>query len=109
ALCVCIAMSASADDVAQWLRRQGLNRLLAVHLENEMATAEGETRDRLAAELAQLYATLLESATDPAQRVELEVRARQLLEAMPDGAADELQLSLQRGLYRAAERIAEDY
>lgn len=102
-------MSTSADDVAQWLRRQGLNRLLAVHLENEMASAEGETRDRLAAELAQLYATLLESATDPAQRVELEVRARQLLEAMPDGAADELQLSLQRGLYRAAERIAEDY
>lgn len=108
-LLIALAPIARADDVARWLERQGLTRLLAVHLEQQMELAEGQTRDRLAAELAQIYATLLETTNDPGQRVELEVRARRLLENMPDGTADELQLSLQRGLYRAAERIAEDY
>lgn len=100
---------ARADEVAAWLERHGLLRLLALHLEQQIPDTQGDDRERLAIQLAHLYATLLETTTDTEQRIDLERRSRELIQQMREGAADELQLALQRGLYRAAERIAEDH
>jgi hypothetical protein len=113
ALCAVILLTprARADDVAAYLEQHGLNQLLAAHLEQQLASATNappEQREAIIKRLADIYAQLLERASDPAQRLTLEQRSRQLLEQAPERSADELRLALLRATYRTAEKIAED-
>ncbi|MCI0674271.1 MAG: hypothetical protein L0Y42_00670, partial [Phycisphaerales bacterium] len=59
--------------------------------------------------LAALYADLLQSTDDPAQRAALEQRSYRLLEQAPANSADELRLALLRLTYRNAEKVAENH
>src|SRR5262245_18807392 len=105
-----IGSAASADDVAAFLELHGLRQLLAVHLEQQLEVAKSaDERAELIAKLAGLYAELLESATDPAQRITLEESSRRLLAQAPPNSADELRLALLRASYRSAEKIAENH
>lgn len=101
--------SAVADDVASYLERHGLTQLLALHLEEELASASAEDQALLAMRLAEIYAGLLETTDDVSLRVDLESRSRKLLELVPEENADELRFALLRGGYTAAERIAENH
>lgn len=105
--CLAGARGASADDLADYLAERDLNNLLAVHLQQELRDAEGERRLELVEQLAELYANLLESTTDPELRDSLERRGRALLAEAPRDSADALRLALLRGPYRLAEKIAE--
>jgi hypothetical protein len=96
-----------ADEVAAYLERHGLRELLALHLEEQLASAPNTEREAIAVRLASLYAELLERATGVDERVDLETRSRRLLDVVPAQDADELRLALLRGRYAAAERTAE--
>ena len=104
-----LATKAKADDVADYLERLGLSKLLAIHLQERLETVESEDRNELVMRLATLYSQLLESASDKADRIDLEQRAVKLLASAPKDSTDELRLALLRGTYRMAERIAEDH
>ena len=101
------AGAARADEVADYLRRHGLHRLLAVHLEQRLEGMSGEARNELVLELAGIYAQLLESTKDPALLADLQERSRRLLAAASPSVGEELRLALLRGSYRGAEVIAE--
>ena len=112
ALFLCLTASsalAAPDDVAAYLERHGLKHLLALHLRERLDKAPAEERDAVAVRLAELYAELLETTDDAAVRLDLENRARELLSLVPAESADELRLSLLRGGYVAAEKIAENH
>lgn len=102
-----VRTSCGADDVASYLERHGLTELLAVHLESQIAAAEGEVRDQLMLRLAAVYATLLDSIKNDEARRRIEARSNRLLESASEGA-EELRLALLRTAYREAERLAED-
>jgi tetratricopeptide (TPR) repeat protein len=102
-----VSPAARADDVADYLRRHGLHRLLAVHLEQQLQGLSGEARDELVLELAGIYAQLLESAEGPALLADVQERSRRLLSAASASVGEELRLALLRGSYRGAESIAE--
>jgi len=101
--------SASADDVAAYLERHGLKQLLAVHLQQQMQSAQGEQRDQLAIRLARLYAELLEQIDDPILRTTIEQQSIELLGDVPDRHDDALRLALLRAQYRTVERVFEDH
>ncbi len=103
-----VAAPLRADDVAAYLEQHGLNQLLAVHLEQQLASATPEQREAIIRRLADIYAQLLERTIDPAQRIAIEERSRKLLEQAPERSADELRLALLRASYRTAEKIAEN-
>lgn len=103
------APAGAADDVAVYLEERGLLELLALHLESQIEEANAEDREVLAARLAELYARLLERATDPARRQELEARSRDLLRQFPTAESDSLRIALASGIYARIERIAEDH
>lgn len=98
-----------ADEVADFLERLGLTQLLAVHLEEQLEEAEGEQRALIVARLADLYAELLETVSEPSARARLEARGRALVSSLPDADAGALRLALLRGTYRTAEAIAENH
>jgi hypothetical protein len=98
----------AADDVAAYLEQHGLNQLLAVHLEQQLASLPPDQREPVIRRLADIYAQLLERTTNPDQRIVLEERGRKLLEQAPERSADELRLALLRASYRTAEKIAEN-
>ena len=100
--------AASADPVAAYLERHGLERLLAVHLEEQLGELAAPQRKTQALRLAAIYARLLESAEDPV-RSDLEGRSRRLLSTVGPDAGAELRLALLRGKYRTAEKIAENH
>lgn len=100
---------ARADDLASYLEQHGLTQLLAVHFEEQLAAATGEQKEAIVKRLADLYAQLLERETDPARRVAIETKSRQLLEQAPARSADDLRLALLRASYRTAEKIAENH
>ncbi|MHC4079904.1 MAG: hypothetical protein ACYS15_01510 [Planctomycetota bacterium] len=113
-LVVCAAVltcagAVRADEVAEYLRRHGLHRLLAVHLEQQLQGLGGEARNELVLELAGIYAQLLESTKDPGLLADLEERSHRLLAAASPSVGEELRLALLRGSYRGAESIAERY
>lgn len=103
------AANAGADDVADYLERLGLSKLLAIHLQEQLETSSGEDRKELVMRLAAIYSQLLESASDQADRIDLEQRANNLLAAAPKDSTNELRLALLKGSYRAAEKIAESH
>jgi hypothetical protein len=104
-----VSPAARADEVADYLRRHGLHRLLAVHLEQQLKGLGGEARDELVLELAGIYALLLESTEGPALLADVQERSRRLLAAASASVGEELRLALLRGSYRGAESIAERY
>lgn len=102
----------SADEVAAYLERHGLNDLLATHLEwqlEQLPSSATDARNVLLARIGAIYAHLLESVTDPQRIADLEARGQVLLNSAPADSADELRLALLQGTYRKAERIAERY
>jgi tetratricopeptide (TPR) repeat protein len=99
----------ATDEVAAYLERLQLRRLLATHLEQELAKRTGDEAEELVVQLAALYTELLETVNDEAMRIELETRGRKLLDRAPPSRADALRLALLRGTYRAVETIAEDH
>ena len=103
------ARAVHADDVAAYLEQHGLKQLLAMHLEQQLASADAAARSEILHRLANLYAELLEAETDDNRRAALEQRSRDLLEQAPAGSADALRLALLRGAYRAVERVAESH
>src|SRR5207247_8194519 len=67
----------SADEVSAYLERHNLKPLLVIYLEQQLETlAPGDQRNDLTLRLASLYAEMLESTTDQAQRISLEERSR---------------------------------
>lgn len=100
---------ARADDVASYLQRHGLRRLLAVHLEQQLGQQSGAERQETVLRLADLYTRLLEATDEPEARARLEERSRRLLASASESAGDELRLELLRGQYRVAEKIAEQH
>jgi tetratricopeptide (TPR) repeat protein len=101
------AGAARADDVAEYLRRHGLHRLLAVHLEQQLQGLGGDARNELVLELAGIYAQLLGTTKDPALLADLQERSHRLLAAASPTVGEELRLALLRGSYRGAESLAE--
>jgi len=104
-----IAPSGHADDVAAFLEEEGLNELLAAHLEQELSTANEQERRVIVRKLATLYAMLLEGQTDTAARAGLEARAQLLLDQTSANEAMDLRLALTRATYRQIEQIAEQH
>lgn len=111
AIFVAVAPSvARGDDVSRYLEERGLTALLAVHLEQQLETADPAAKSAMLDRLAAVYADLLEAATEQAMRDDLRDRAERLLAAAPtDADVDPLKLALLRGSYRQAERIAEQH
>ncbi|MHC4273882.1 MAG: hypothetical protein ACYTF2_06880 [Planctomycetota bacterium] len=102
-----VSAVARADEVADYLRRHGLHRLLAVHLEQQLPGLSSEVRNERILELAGIYAQLLESTEDPALLADVQERSRRLLAAASASVGEELRLALLRGSYRGAESVAE--
>ena len=98
--------SARGDEVAAYLERHGLDGLLAVHLEERLASVPGDERESLVLQLVGIYARLLASTDDPVLLRNLQERSRRLLSAVSPEVGQELQLALLRGAYRGAETIA---
>ena len=67
-VCVLMAGSARADDVSSFLESRGLERLLVIHLEQQMDSMTGDARSAAAKRLARLYARLLMTAEDRGDR-----------------------------------------
>ncbi len=103
------AAAAPSDAVAVWLEAQGLDELLAVHLEQQLESTVGSERDEMVLRLVGIYSGLLETVNDPAVLLALEGRSRKLLTAASADAGVELRLALIHGSYRAAEKIAESH
>jgi hypothetical protein len=112
ALSLALAAAAPGQDAgtAAYLERLGLVDLLAVELERTVFGTGPlpEARNRAAERLAEIYPELLERATDPAARADLERRIDRLLAKQPPKEPEELRLALLRARYRSAARIAED-
>jgi hypothetical protein len=112
ALSLALGATAPGQDAgtAAYLERLGLVDLLAIELEGTVF-GKGplpEARSRAAERLAEIYPDLLERATDPAARADLERRIDRLLAKQPPKEPEELRLALWRARYRSAARIAED-
>ncbi|MEE2719543.1 MAG: hypothetical protein VX727_07145, partial [Planctomycetota bacterium] len=107
-LLACLAAGAArGDDVALFLEARGFDRLLVLHLEEQLDDLAGEDRSDAARRLARLYAQLLMVADDPVERTYLETRGMQLIEGIPAGEVDDLRVELLNGRYLVAEDIAE--
>ena len=107
-LLACLAAGAArGDDVALFLEARGFDRLLVLHLEEQLDDLVGEDRSDAARRLARLYAQLLMVTDDPVERAYLETRGMQLIEGIPAGEVDDLRVELLNGRYLVAEDIAE--
>lgn len=100
-------VSVRADEVTSFLEARGFDRLLAMHLEEQLEELTGDDRTEAARRLARLYAQLLMVAADPVDRTYLEARGMQLIDGIPAGEADDLRVELLNGRYLVAEDIAE--
>ena len=84
------------DRTADWLDANGLDSLLALHLERERVESAGDSDDRrrLAIRLAEVYARQLKHERDPDTRKSIIIAAEHLLETGEADAADTLRLAL---------------
>lgn len=96
--------------VESYMERLGLRRLLAEHLEMQLAKTPKEQRVGPAERLGKLYVELISASTGvqnaPERRV-WEDKARTLLNQVPEADSFDLRLSLGRAVYQQAEEIAE--
>lgn len=100
--------AAGPDDALEaYLRRLGLNTLLARHLERRVATLGRDRRGPVAERLARLYVDLLERAGNAEERSRWEQLAQKLLRDVPEADGHELRISLARVLYVRAEEVCE--
>lgn len=99
-----LGQASAQDRTADWLDANGLDGLLALHLEQERATAVGnaDRRRRLAVRLATVYARQLEHELEPGQRATIVAAASQLLKTGEAEEADALRLALLRAQYATA-------
>ena len=104
---VTLAPFARADDLALYLERHGLDRLLATHLESRLDDASDDARGELLLRLADLYAALLGQTTDRTEQDALEQRGRQLLKLADPEETEALRFALLRASYQRAEGLAE--
>ncbi|MFO0828350.1 MAG: hypothetical protein U0572_09380 [Phycisphaerales bacterium] len=107
---VATAVARADDELIGYLDRVRLSRLLAEHLERELAGgAIGEQRQHIVDRLAEVYPQLLEQEDDPARRDDLVRRSAVLLEKEAPKRGESLRLAMIRARYRGASRVAEDY
>lgn len=96
--------------VESYMERLGLKRLLAEHLEQQLAKAPKDQRSGPAERLSKLYVELITSASGvqaAPERRRWEDKARALLAQVPEADSFDLRLSLGRAVYQQAEEIAE--
>lgn len=97
-----------ADLVLQrYLERLGLKPLLAEVMRERLMRAPRDEKGDLAAELAELYAELLEESDDPDAQDRWRRLSRELLEIAPEADSIDLRLNLHRAAYARAEGQAE--
>lgn len=107
--CLLSATAAGQQELAGYLERLGLSRLLIEHYERELAAgAIGDERTRIVNRLAEAYPEQLERETDAARRAALLERSQAFLNREQPKEADALRLALLRVRYRDAARTAED-
>ena len=104
------AGGAGAQDDARfetYLERHGLVRPLVVHLEQQFRSGDPAERNEIAAELADLYISLMAESegTDAAPR--WQARAQSLVDEAPDSVTRDLRLELAAIRFKAARRIAD--
>jgi hypothetical protein len=100
---------AGAQDLAEYLERLGLSRLLVEHYERELAGgALGDDRVRIVERLAEAYPELIERESDAARRARFIERSEAFLARESPKEADALRAALLRARYRDAARTAED-
>ncbi len=93
------------DRVADWLEREGLDRLLTEHLEaTRMVGSQDSDSDT---RLAEAYARLIEAEGDDSVRADLVTRARRLLANMSATTSVPLRLALARVRYLNAQQVME--
>lgn len=100
---------AGGQDLAEYLERLGLSRLLVEHYERELAGgALADERARIVERLAEAYPELIERESDAARRAKLLERSEAFLARESPKEADALRVALLRARYRDAARTAED-
>ena len=105
-----VAAREADDDLSEWLQRPGLERFLALLLQERMARAAtpAEKRD-LAERLAELVSRQLEGAPSAAELEALAAVAQEVTPQLPQVEADALGLALLRARYRPLARGAEEF
>jgi len=96
-----------ADELLEYLDARGLDSLAALRLEELAGAASGEERAQLLDRLAELFAKMLDEATDPATQALLLGRADDLAEKIVSSKGDSLRVAAARARYRSAARVAE--
>lgn len=98
------------DRTAAWLESQGLDELLARHLEAGLEAARGDqaARSRIAGRLARTYARLLRTVEDETRRAAIVERSRRMIDIVPEEDAGELRVALVRNRYVRASQVMED-
>ena len=86
----------------------GCEQLLAAYYEEILEQGNQQEKVDAAAELANLYATLLSRASDSSYEATLD-RAAALLEGMSETGAVDLRIQLLRAGYLSAEQVLEKY
>lgn len=98
----------AALATAAYLRRLGLDELLAQHLERTLeAETDRRRRDELVERLASTYARLVAEAEDANDQRRWIAAGQDLLQRAPGDRAIELRLALAQSAYRQAEDVAE--
>ena len=102
-------LAVGQDRTADWLEANGLDSLLALHLERERAQSAGDggNRARIAIRLADVYARQLKHERDPEERARIIAAAENLLESGDAKEADSLRLALFRARYVTASDVLE--
>lgn len=99
--------AARADELLEYLDARGLDSLAALRLEELAGAANGEEKAQLLDRLADLFARMLDNATDPAAQAHLLGRADELADKIVSAKGDNLRVSAARARYRSAARVAE--
>ncbi|MDX2147742.1 MAG: hypothetical protein SFZ23_09500 [Planctomycetota bacterium] len=89
----------------RYLERRRLFPVLAAHLRDRFNRAERAEQRELGERLGRLYVRMLAQASDSKQRQEIESRARELLDRLPESDLSELKLELASANYLKAEAI----
>ncbi|MFK7961123.1 MAG: hypothetical protein AB8G96_11425 [Phycisphaerales bacterium] len=101
------APAAAADPTGAYLESLGLDDLLAVSLEQRLASVPPDARGPILERLSGIYARLLDAEPDGAARDRLLARARTVVREGGGERTERLELAIARAGYRIAERIAE--
>lgn len=101
------AAPARADELLEYLDARGLDALAALRIEELASAAGGEERAQLLDRMADLYARMLDNATEPSAQALLLGRADELADRIVSAKGDNLRVAAARTRYRSAARVAE--